>query len=136
MDRRHRRPRRSPTASQGLDDVASDVWQIGFERSDGEIHLPPKTHGCGVLVVGANHYVGAAMIRTDIFHDVGGFPDVAFQDWALWRKLARHGATVEPSDRPTSSYMRHPRTRGATELTTDVRPEHIAEMMEAEHAYA
>ncbi len=121
---------------QGLHDVTSDVWQIGFERSDGEIHLPPRLTAAEYLSSEQNHYVGSAMIRTDIFQEVGGFQDLAFQDWALWRRLARAGASVEPSDRTHFAYMRHPRTRGATELTSDVRAGHYAEMVEAELAAA
>ncbi len=116
----------------GLHDVASDVWQLGFERSDGEIHLPPRLTAAEYLSSERNQYCGAAMIRTDIFREVGGFQDLALQDWALWRRLARNGATVDPSDRTHFLYQRHPRTRGATELTMDVRGDHMAEMLEAE----
>lgn len=121
---------------QGLHDVASDVWQLGFERSDGETYLPPRLTAAEFLSSERNVYVAGSMVRTDILREIGGFADVALQDWCLWRRLARYGATVEPSDRTHFQYMRHPKTRGATELTLDVRAEHFDEMVEAELANA
>lgn len=120
----------------GLHDVTSDVWQLGNERSDGEIYFPPRLTCAEFLESDRNVYVAGSMIRTDIFREIGGFCDVALQDWCLWRRLARHGASVESSDRVHFHYVRHPLTRGATELTLDVRPEHLAEMMEAEFVHA
>lgn len=125
-----------PSGLKGLEDVAADVWQVGFERSDGEKYRPPQLTAAEFLASKQNVFVGASMIRTDIFRDVGGYPDVALQDWGLWRRLARHGATFESSSRLHFAYMRHPRTRAVVELTLDVREEHLAEMMEAELAHA
>ena len=125
-----------PDGLAGLHDVASDVWATGYERSDGEVFLPPRLTAAGILASERNEYAAGSMIRTDIFREVGGFADVALQDWALWRRLARYGATVEPSSRAHFLYQRHPRTRGATELTLDVRADHFAEMLEAELAHA
>ena len=47
-------------------------------------------------------HVGTA-IRRDMFHACGGFPDFpAWEDWALFLRAVRRGATVEhlPADRP------------------------------------
>jgi hypothetical protein len=68
--------------------------------------------------------------------DAGGFPDVALQDWALWRQLARMGAVFAPGDRPRFRYMRHGRTRGATELTLKRRASHVREMLDLEMSFA
>lgn len=125
-----------PDALRGIDEVAADVWQFGFVRSDAEVYLPPRLTPAEFLSSDKNVYVGSSAIRTDIFHDCGGYPDVALQDWGLWRRLARHGAVVEPSIRTHFTYMRHPQTRGKTELTAAARAEHLAEMMETELAYA
>jgi hypothetical protein len=125
-----------PDGLAGIETVAADVWQMGFDRSDGETYLPPNLTPAEYLASTKNVYVAGSAFRTDIFRDCGGFRDIALQDWGLWRTLARHGATVQASDRTHFRYMRHPLTRGATELTMDVRAEHLAEMMEAEPAYA
>lgn len=116
-----------PDGLQGLHDVLGDVWAVGYERSDGEVFVP-----AGGNLDESCPYAAGSMIRTDIFREVGGFSDVALQDWGLWRRLARHGAAFTMSDRAHYLYQRHPRTRGAVELTVDVRADHYAEMVEAE----
>lgn len=125
-----------PNALRGLDKVKADVWQMGFDRSDGEMYLPPQLTNRAYLAQSANVYVGSSAIRCDAFHAAGGIPDIALQDWGLWRRMARNGAKFESSGRVHFRYMRHPLTRGENELTTADRPEHLAEMMEAERAFA
>ena len=123
-----------PDALDGIDDVQADVWQMGFVRSDGETYIPPTLTADEVLTAERNPFVGTSAIRTEAFHAAGGFQDVALQDWALWRALARNGATFESSGRAHFRYNRHPDTRGETELTIDRRPEHLAEMRVFEEA--
>lgn len=120
-----------PDGLAGLELVAADVLAVGYER-EGETYVPPAD----LDVMGDRNRIPAgSMIRTDVFRECGGFRDVALQDWALWRSLARAGATFAASDRAHYRYMRHPHTRGTTELTLNVRDEHMAEM-EAELAHA
>ncbi len=125
-----------PNALRGLDDVDADVWQMGFDRSDGHMYIPPDLTDLQYLWSDKNQYVGSSPIRTDVFHAAGGFPDIALQDWGMWRRLVRMGATIEVSGRVHFRYMRHEHCRGETELTTEARPAHLAEMMESENAYA
>jgi hypothetical protein len=125
-----------PDGLAGLDEIAADVWQVGFHRSDGEIYLPPRLTNDEYLALEKNVYVGSSMVRTEAFHNVGGFDDIAFQDWGLWRKLARDGHTFDVSDRPHFEYTLHPTTRTELEFTTAARKAQIAEMMEAENALA
>lgn len=116
----------------GIEDVDADVWQMGFVRSDGVLHLPPALTNDEYLAADGNQYVSGSAFRVDAFREAGGFQDVAFQDWALWRRLASDGATFQSSGRPHFHYMRHPDTRGETELTIDVREQHTREMLETE----
>lgn len=121
-----------PDALEGLEDVTADVWQFGYVRSDGEEYIPPKLTAAEVLAAARNPFVAGSCIRTEKLRKVGGFPDVALQDWALWRALARADATFCSSTRPHFRYRRHPDTRGVRELTAGRRADHLAEMMEAE----
>lgn len=121
-------------ALAGLEDVQADVWQMGFDRSDGERYIPPTLTPEEVLAMDRNVLVGSSAIRTEAFHAVGGFPDIALQDWGLWRRLARAGYTFESSGRTHFRYMRHDQARGTVELTTDARAAHLTEMMESELA--
>jgi hypothetical protein len=125
-----------PDGLDGIEDVDADVWAVGFDRSDGVVYLPPPLTPESVLAAQTSVIPGSSMFRTDVFREAGGFRDVALQDWALWRSLARVGARFESSGRPHFRYMRHPGTRGETELTVTARPEHLAEMLDAEMAAA
>lgn len=118
-----------PDALEGLENVTADVWQLGYVRSDGEEYLPPRLTASELLEPGHNPFVAGSCVRTSKLREVGGFRDVALQDWALWRALARAGATFESSSRPHFHYRRHEATRGATELTAADRAGHIAEML-------
>jgi hypothetical protein len=97
-----------PDALEGIDDHDADVVQVGFLRSDGEIHLPSREGP-------TNQYVAGSIIRTDAFRAVGGFRDVEHQDSDLWERLLDAGAAFTPADRPRFHYRRHPNTRTARE---------------------
>jgi len=117
-----------PDALDGIETVTADVFQMGYERSDGLVYLPPIVSP--EYLAGRNVYVAGSCIRTDTLRSVGGFPDLAFQDWGLWRELARTGATFAASDRPRFHYRRHGATRGERELTIADRVAHTREMEE------
>lgn len=117
-----------PDALQGLEDVDADVWQMGFKRSDGETYVVPQLSNTEYLASDRNVYTAGSAFRVKAFRDCGGFPDVALQDWALWRRMAANGARIVSSGRTHYHYMRHAYTRGETELTLDHRAAHLAEM--------
>jgi hypothetical protein len=120
----------------GLDEVEEDVWQLGYLSSEGHQHLPPQMTAADYLNLNGNPFSGASMFRTAIFDLCGGFTDVAFQDWSLWRRMARMGATFKASDRPHFEYRRHSDTRTAVELIPDNRTLNLLEMMRAEVGFA
>lgn len=114
---------------RGLGDVEADVWQMGFLRSDGELYRPPALTNDEYLAERGNPYVAGSAIRVEAFREVGGFTDIAFQDWGLWRRLALVGATFQASDRAHFHYMRHPYARSVVELTPERRAFHEAQML-------
>lgn len=117
-----------PDALEGLDEVAADVWQLGYLRSDGEEYIPPQLSAAEVLASERNRFVAGSCVRTEAFRRVGGFRDIALQDWGLWLALAAAGASFESSGRAHFHYMRHPETRGERELDIQSRPGHMREM--------
>jgi hypothetical protein len=125
-----------PNALEGIEQVDADVVQCGYERSDGEVYIPPLMENADFLSIGNNPFVAGSFVRTDILLDAGGFPDCALQDWALWRRLATIGAVFAAGDRPRFKYMRHGQTRGATELTLEERGNHMREMLRWEDRLA
>jgi len=122
-----------PNALNGIEDVTEDVWQMGYLRHPDELlYIPPQLSPGEVLASEKNPFVAGSAFRRDAFEEVGGFPDVALQDWALWRRMAHHGMRFKSSGRAHFHYNRHLATRGHTELTLARRQQHIAEMMESE----
>lgn len=119
-------------ALAGVSRCEADVFQFGYHRSDGEVYMPPQLTAGEVLEAERNPFVAGSCIRTEKLREVGGFPDVALQDWALWRRLAHADATFATSDWPRFRYMRHSATRGERELTARDRGRHVAEMMALE----
>lgn len=119
-------------ALEGLDEVFADVWQMGFLRSDGELYVPPRLTAAEYLGSPRNVYTASSAFRTEAFRQVGGFKDVALQDWSLWRRITHAGLRFEPSGRAHYHYMRHRATRGDVELTMDARPTHLVEMLDVE----
>ncbi len=117
-----------PWALEGLEDVQADVLQMGYVRSDGEVYLPPVQTAEEVIANPKNEFVSSSCVRTDVLRRVGGFPDCALQDWALWIALAHAGATFDTTDRPRFYYRRHHDARGERELTPLERDTHMAEM--------
>lgn len=117
-----------PDALEGLDQVDAEVWQLGYLRSDGETYIPPQLTAEEVLTAERNPFVAGSCVRTLAFNWVGGFRDIALQDWGLWRALAAADARFQSSDRAHFHYMRHPNTRGEVELGLDSRPHHMREM--------
>jgi hypothetical protein len=116
-----------PDALEGIEDVPADVWLMGYER-EGVTYTSPQMTAAEYLNLNGNPFGGASAIRVEAFRRAGGFPDVAFQDWALWRRLAGIGATFQASDRAHYRYNRHSQTRTAVELLPELRTEHLEEM--------
>jgi hypothetical protein len=123
-----------PDALAGLEDVDADVWQMGFERTDGVTHIVPQLTNDEYLASPGNPYVAASAIRVEAFLSVGGYRDLAFQDWDLWRRLASAGATFQTSGRTHFHYRQHEGSRTSTELTSWTRAMNLLEMMEADLA--
>lgn len=121
-----------PDALDGIAHVEADVWQMGYQRSDGEVHIPPQLTASEYLVAEGNPFTGASAIYREAFKDCGGFPDVAFQDFGLWRRLALIGGTFLSSGRAHYKYNLHPDTRTELELVPDRRAEFMAEMVDSE----
>lgn len=122
-----------PDALDGLEDVDADVWLMGYLRSsDGLNYTPPQLTAGEYLALDGNPFPAGSAIRTEAFHAAGGYRDIAFEDWGLWRALALNDATFEASDRANYHYFRHPGARSETEMRPDNRAEHMAEMLEGE----
>lgn len=125
-----------PDALAGIEHVNADVWQLGYRRSDGETYLPPELHPDELIKLDKNPFVAGSCVRTLALRMIGGFPDCALQDWALWRRLALAGCSFASSDRIHFHYRRHEEARGKRELTLDRREDDVMEMLLLEEDFA
>lgn len=72
-------------------DIRRPSMQMVCDGVAGEPFLPPE----GDLMI-SNFIPIGAMIRHDLFDQVGGFRDLpALEDWALWRDMVKIGATID-----------------------------------------
>jgi hypothetical protein len=122
-----------PTGLDGIDELGPevDVWLTGYTTSEGRTYVPPRMTNAMYLAHPGNPYTGASAFRRQSYLNVGGFADVAFQDWSLWRRMAQEGCRFMPSGRPHFIYHSHDGTRRATELTPGMRAAHVREMEDA-----
>ena len=114
----------------GLNMVAADVWQMGFDSTDGETYVVPQWSNEDYLASERNVYVNGSAFRKEAFDAVGGYRDLALQDWDLWRRLARAGASFQSSGRTHFDYVQHDwQTHRSKKMALSNRPEQLAEMM-------
>lgn len=126
-----------PSGLDGIDALTldTDVWLTGFVDSRGQTHVPQVISNQAYLLSTKNGYTAGSIIRREAALAVGGFDDIAFQDWGLWRKLAAAGAGFKSTGRVNFKRQLHAAQRSVWEL-----PEHrtanMEEMYECERVRA
>lgn len=124
-----------PDALDGLEDIDADVMVVGYQRSDGVTYIPPQLTAVEYLLGGSNPFPAGSIIRRESFLKVGGFPDVAFQDYGLWRRMATAWMRFQASHRAHYVYRLHEHSRTSTELLPDRRRAHLRELQNSEAAH-
>jgi len=80
-------------SNHGFGDIRQPL--IVFSDENGVMQSIPFYISPGGGIQHANYIVIGAPVRRDLFVDSGGFDDYpVFEDWALWLKLVKHGATL------------------------------------------
>ena len=103
-----------PDALDGVDEVDADVWQFGYLRTDGRCYAPPQLTAAEYLAMtDSNPFVGGSVVKMASFSACGGYPDIEFEDWGLWRKMASMGMTFLSSKRQHFHYIMGPNTQSA-----------------------
>ena len=118
-----------PDGLDGIDDVDADVWLMGYRRRDGQEHVPAVISNSDYIALNDNSYPAMSCFRRSALNKVGGFPVIGYEDWGLFRRLARAGCVFAASGRVNSIYSRHDGQRSAVELPTKI-GFYMAEMME------
>jgi hypothetical protein len=97
----------------------ADTVQVGYARSDGYNHAPPAWTNADILRHTNNSLVGCSPVKRDAWLRVGGYPDVAFEDWAMWRKMARAGCVFAYTNQIAVDYYWHPETNATMRHLSD-----------------
>ena len=125
-----------PDGLDGIDEIDADVWQLGYLRSDGRCYAPPQLQPSEYLsMLATNPYVGASVVKRESFCACGGYPDIEFEDWGLWRRMARGGMRFLSSKRQHFHYTIGTHTQSAKARSlwrTDWRQRCIQEMLNDE----
>jgi hypothetical protein len=87
-----------------------DVWHGGYENQHGHVYIPGHVTADEVLAAPYNPILSASAFRMAYWRDGTHFPDIAFDDWGFWRRLARDGARFASAGRVLYLYDFHPHT--------------------------
>jgi len=97
-----------PDALGVLDGRDCDVVQVGYRSTRGPTPLPLPLTNEQFLGRDGNLWMSGSPFTKDMWVRAGGFPDVAWSDWAFWRRCCRAGARVEFARRPCYVYREEP----------------------------
>jgi hypothetical protein len=81
-----------PNAMFEIRVVDAEVYMAGLLNSDNVVGISKNLSAKQVLDSRANLINAGSAFKKWIWSEVGGYPDIRFHDWGLWRRLARHGA--------------------------------------------
>jgi hypothetical protein len=115
-----------PDAARMVEGHTAGVVQVGYQRSDGPIYIPGVIANERYLASGGNSYVSGSPFTREAFEASGGFPDIAWSDWGLWRRMARAGVTFAAANQVAYWYRWEPHD-SVTGIYTD--PQHVAEVL-------
>jgi hypothetical protein len=89
----------------------ADVVTTWYENQHGYIHMVPAGDiSCEeILNAQCNLIVSASPFRRWL-HEQAPFPDIAHEDWGLWKSFARLGARFRSANKVTHDYDFHPNT--------------------------
>jgi len=115
-----------PGMARLVDGVTAGVLQVGYIRSDGFQYVPPALAPDEYLQWGGNPYVSGSPFTRAAFELSGGFPDIAWSDWGLWRRMARQRVEVASAGLVAYRYRWEPHD-SVTGLYAD--PRHVAQVL-------
>jgi len=116
----------APGAARMVEGHTAGVVQVGYHRSDNMIYIPPAIPNERYLSSGGNCYVSGSPFTRQAFEVSGGFPDIAWSDWGLWRRMARAGVTFAAANEVAYWYRWEPHD-SVTGIYTD--PQHVADVL-------
>jgi hypothetical protein len=84
--------RLKPEALNNLEKQECDIWQVGYQvQGSSEIYIPPNLINETIYTEPYCYFCCASPIQKSWWEQCH-YPEVAYADWAMWRKSARLGA--------------------------------------------
>jgi hypothetical protein len=84
--------RLKPNALNNLEAQTCDIWQVGYQvQNSTETYVPPNMRNESIYSEPYCYFCCASPIQKSWWEKCN-YPEVAFADWAMWRKSARLGA--------------------------------------------
>jgi hypothetical protein len=84
--------RLKPNALNNLEAQTCDIWQVGYQvQNSTETYVPPNMRNESIYSEPYCYFCCASPIQKSWWEKCN-YPEVAYADWAMWRKSARLGA--------------------------------------------
>jgi hypothetical protein len=77
--------------------VDADVYVSGMRTSEGVKHIPRGLDWQKVWGSKANYVPAGSAFKKWLWEKIGGYPDIGFHDWGLWRLMAKEQARFATS---------------------------------------
>ena len=77
--------------------VDADVYVSGMRTSEGVKHIPRGLDWHKVWGSKANYVPAGSAFKKWLWEKIGGYPDIGFHDWGLWRLMAKEQARFATS---------------------------------------
>lgn len=90
-------------------DPDCDVWHGGYVNQRKNVYIPADVTAQEVLALPYNPILSCSAFRASLGRDVW-YPDIAFDDWGFWRRMAKAGARFKSAKRTLYQYDFHPET--------------------------
>jgi hypothetical protein len=93
-----------PSAFFEIRVVDAEVYVAGMRTSKGVNHIPKGLDWWRVWDSKHNHVPAGSAFKKWLWEKVGGYPDIGFHDWGLWRLMARERARFAVSGQVLYDY--------------------------------
>jgi hypothetical protein len=98
--------RLKPEALNNLEKQECDIWQVGYQvQGSSEIYIPPNLINETIYTEPYCYFCCASPIQKSWWEQCH-YPEVAYADWAMWRKSARLGARFGYANQALYNYRK------------------------------
>lgn len=96
-----------PSALFEIRNIDAEVYQAGFKTHYENSYTPPPMSAQDVINADYCFMTAGSAFKKWMWENIDGYPDVGYQDWGLWKKMAKAGARFHVSSQPVYYYYDH-----------------------------